>query len=507
MDLEISSPLNILLITDKQNDQEVYQSFFQDRKIPFSIGGVSPIHGAIVFLSSTPFDIVIVDSYTDWITVFELIQDFPGLPWFILTDKGNEEIAVQAFKTGAADCIIKVPENEYLPLLLDSIVHAIQQRDEKILTDQYHQQLEDIVADRTQVLMKSNQLLSDEASQRAQAIDDLKESREIYRRFFQTSRDAVFISSVDDRWIDMNQSALQLFGYQDREQIWNDSILDLYWDPEDREEYLKKITKQGFVKDYPLKFRKKDDTIFDALVSATPYEIGGKLIGYQGFIRDISDDIRAEEDKQSILKQQTVIDDLAIEMGTSLALKDIYQSIRTHVQDLFSMDGLCLYKYDREGQSIQAEFIWMNDKKAGIVDFTPARFDNLKPSLTTQVIQDKTGLNIANLQAYLQENNQESIKGNHPNESPPGKIQGLHFSYATLLAPIVVKEEVIGVLQVINQQPDVYSPDDLHILSRIAKVVAIGLQKAYLYQESLAHVKKLSSLQRIEQAILENLSL
>jgi PAS domain S-box-containing protein len=49
----------------------------------------------------------------------------------------------------------------------------------------------------------------------------LLESEERYRSFFETSRDCVFITSRDGRWIDYNNAALELFGYESQDDFSN----------------------------------------------------------------------------------------------------------------------------------------------------------------------------------------------------------------------------------------------------------------------------------------------
>ena len=68
-------------------------------------------------------------------------------------------------------------------------------------------------------------------------------------------------------------------------------------------------------------------------------------------------------------------------------------------------------------------------------------------------------------------------------------------------------QKVIGMIQIVNLNPDQIRDEDLELVNRAASVVAIGLQKTFLYEESQANVNKLTSLRKIEQTILENLSL
>jgi PAS domain S-box-containing protein len=484
--------LLILTLLKNQDEQEIIEKYIRKQDFPCQIKAISSPADFRNTVASKLVNLVIAGQANGRVSVFDLLDDLGEIPWIMLAEGGDEELAVRAFQSGAADYIIKSSSSDYLPRLVEGIDKALIQSEETKQAQQHYQQLEEIVAERAHVLLDSNQRLTEETLHRAQALEDLKESREIYRRFFRTSRDAMFITSINGRWIDMNESTLKLFGYTDQEQIWNDSVMDLYWNSEDRVEYIKAIEQEGYLKDYPLKFKKKDGSKIETLVSATPYEIGGKLVGYQGFIRDITDELRAEDEKEQTRIQQELIDDLAMEMGTSLQLEDMYQSIAEHVQELIPGDGLNIFKYDQPRELIQLEYIWKSNHQTGDAGNKPDRFDRINQNLRDQLLQDKEPLIIDDLAKYHDENDLEEDD---------------HVCCATLLAPVVVEDQVIAVLQLISRQADRYNKSDLLLITRMANVVAIGLQKAYTFQESQALVKKLSSLQRIEQVILENLSL
>ncbi len=72
----------------------------------------------------------------------------------------------------------------------------------------------------------------------------LLESEERYRAFFKTSRDCIYITSVDGRWIDLNDAAVQFFGYDSREDLLKVEINDLYANPEERTRHLQVINEK-----------------------------------------------------------------------------------------------------------------------------------------------------------------------------------------------------------------------------------------------------------------------
>ncbi len=136
-----------------------------------------------------------------------------------------------------------------------------------------------------------------------QANKSLRESEEKYRTFFNTSKDCVYISSIDGRVLDMNDAAVDFFGYDSKEELWKIKIPDLYDKPEDREKYINVLRKQSYAREFPINMRKKDGSILHALVTTVPKkDDDGNIIAFQGTIRDITDQIKAEKEIRILSK-------------------------------------------------------------------------------------------------------------------------------------------------------------------------------------------------------------
>ncbi|MEN6374673.1 MAG: ABC transporter substrate binding protein, partial [Smithella sp.] len=89
-------------------------------------------------------------------------------------------------------------------------------------------ELEDRVRERTSELVDSNNHLVNEIAERKQAEALLKESKDKYNSFFRTSRDCVFMTSKDGMINDMNDVAVELFGYPSREEMMQVNVQNLY---------------------------------------------------------------------------------------------------------------------------------------------------------------------------------------------------------------------------------------------------------------------------------------
>jgi PAS domain S-box-containing protein len=114
-------------------------------------------------------------------------------------------------------------------------------------------------------------------------------SEEKYRSLFNESRDAIYITTREGRFLDVNQALVDLFGYTKQELLDKINVRHTYADPADRERFRQEIETKGSVRNYEAVLKKKDGTLMTCLLTATVRTTGeGDVLGYQGIIRDIT---------------------------------------------------------------------------------------------------------------------------------------------------------------------------------------------------------------------------
>jgi len=114
-------------------------------------------------------------------------------------------------------------------------------------------------------------------------------SEEKYRSLFNESRDAIYITTREGKFLDANQALVDLFGYSKQELLDRINVKHTYADPADRERFQLEIEKKGSVRDYEAGLKKKDGTLMTCLLTATLRTTAkGDVLGYQGIIRDIT---------------------------------------------------------------------------------------------------------------------------------------------------------------------------------------------------------------------------
>jgi PAS domain S-box-containing protein/putative nucleotidyltransferase with HDIG domain len=145
--------------------------------------------------------------------------------------------------------------------------------------------------------------------QKSEAALQISETK--YRSLFEGSRDAVFITTVEGRFLDFNQAMIDLLGYP-RAELMNLDVRQAYAEPADRDKFQAIMEKNGLVHNYEITLRRKDGATVDCLFTSTTWrDPTGKVLSYQGIIRDITEKKRAVQAlKESEAQYRTTINSM-----------------------------------------------------------------------------------------------------------------------------------------------------------------------------------------------------
>jgi PAS domain S-box-containing protein len=119
------SELRVLLIEDDRIDQLAFKRFVRDAGLRYDYRVAGSVAEARAALAAERFDVVITDYSLGDGTAFDVADLVRGLPVIFTTGAGDENVAVRAMKTGAADYLIKDHERNYLKVLPVTVENAV----------------------------------------------------------------------------------------------------------------------------------------------------------------------------------------------------------------------------------------------------------------------------------------------------------------------------------------------------------------------------------------------
>jgi PAS domain S-box-containing protein len=186
-----SDPIQVLLVDDDEDDFILTSAYFKE--LPnwkFELEWCSTYEEAVHNLSNCKHDIYIFDYLLGSKNGIDLIGEALAQncqePIILLTGKGDEKIAIEALRLGAADYLVK---SELETVILErSIRYALE---------------------------------------RTKVVKALRQSERRYRRIFEESKDMLFISDLDGNILDVNEASSLLTGF-DTEDILQKSIFDFF---------------------------------------------------------------------------------------------------------------------------------------------------------------------------------------------------------------------------------------------------------------------------------------
>ncbi len=128
-----------------------------------------------------------------------------------------------------------------------------------------------------------------DVTEKRRAEEQVRQSDEKYRALFNNSRDGIYITTRDGEIEEANPAFKGMFGFGAGE-IRGLSVLDLYEDLNDRRRFQREIEGLGSVRDFELALRSKDGRRIDCLITSSVRRgSDGKIVGYEGSIRDVTD--------------------------------------------------------------------------------------------------------------------------------------------------------------------------------------------------------------------------
>jgi PAS domain S-box-containing protein len=165
-----------------------------------------------------------------------------------------------------------------------------------------------------------------------------------YRSIFENAAEGIFQTTIDGRILAANPACVRILGYDSAEELIAGvtDVRKLYAEPGRRLHLVRLIRAEGAVSDFEAMVNRKDGTkIWISINAHALQDPGGKVVGLEGMVIDITNRKRAERNFQTLIDgaPDAII---AIEKNFNILL------INTHTEKLFGYTSIELLGHSYE---------------------------------------------------------------------------------------------------------------------------------------------------------------
>jgi two-component system NtrC family sensor kinase len=299
-------------------------------------------------------------------------------------------------------------------------------------------------------------------------ITDRRSAEEKYRLLFEQVQEGVYVANPAGKLVDCNDAFVHMLGYSNREELLVLNLdSEICVDPKQRETFRREIEAQNYVRNFDVTLRRKDGTLLLAVESSfATRDAAGKIERYQGFVLDMTEKRRAEDEMRRRNRELNALNAMAVVAAQSFDLDEILNLTLRQVVTLFGAESGTVYLSDSDTTTYRRRAAWgprSRDKmRTAEVCFTEG-FGDL-------VMRSRTEVVTAEYLPHLPPMVAEFVRS----EADRSWIWVLFWG----------KDSPVGIMGLCSNLGYEYSSNDENLLVAISRQLATTIEKVRLYEET-----------------------
>ncbi|MGB8951705.1 MAG: PAS domain S-box protein [Candidatus Aminicenantales bacterium] len=291
-----------------------------------------------------------------------------------------------------------------------------------------------------------------DVTERKKAEEALREDEERIKSLYESPTIGLYRTSPDGRILLANSALVRMLGYASFDEL---SQRDLSKEGFDslypRSSFQEKIEKEGEVKEYETAWKRKDGSVIFIQESAKAIRDSyGQILYYEGAVEDITEKKRAEELIKKRHAQLELILHIQSEIPIDMDMETILTRAAESIGQSFGHYKVSVNLFDPETDEIVYLLGW---NKTG--------FDIRRGH------RQKLGQGLIGRAAQLK----KSIVANDVSQEP-GYFALIPQTKSELIIPLLVKDRLVGVLDLQDDRLNAFSEDIVSVLQSIANYIA-----------------------------------
>ena len=316
-------------------------------------------------------------------------------------------------------------------------------------------------------------------------ITERHSAEEKYRLLFDQVQEGVYVATLEGRLLDCNDAFVRMLGYEDRAELRVCNLdEDIRVDAAQRDAFHRDIERQNYVRNFEVSMRRKNGSLLLAAESTFATRgNGGKIERLQGFVLDVTEKRRAENEMRRRNRELNALNAMAVVATQSFDLDEILNLTLRQVVSLFGTDSGTVYLADSDASTFRRRAAWgprsRDQSRPPTISFADG-FGDLVMRSRAEVI---TSEYLPHLTGAVADFVRSSSDG------------------AWIWVLFWGKESPIGMMGLRSEASRQYSSGEENLLVAISRQLATTIEKVRLYEETC---KAYDDLRRTQEQLLQS---
>ncbi len=312
---------------------------------------------------------------------------------------------------------------------------------------------------------------------RKEAEEQLRRSEQDFRQLFENAVVGIYRSTPEGRFLMANETLARINGYDSVEELMSlDITTQIYLNPEDRERFKQLMREQGFVANYRYPIKRKDGSIgwVTKWARAVRDRTSGEVLYYEGFVLDITEQVRLEQRLQSLQAASRAL-------IMRLDVESILQVAISEMSHLYPDGAVLVFRSQTDDSNLVLE--GANEVAQNIMSLLRLNIGNILKPRGFPILEERLYSGEAILIKDLQQGVGSSIKA----------LSDLGYR-SILLRGIGDSSHLWGIIMVC-QKGAPFGEEDVAFLNSFCDYLSIAIRNALLFQQVQQAYEELRGLQ------------
>lgn len=316
-------------------------------------------------------------------------------------------------------------------------------------------------------------------------VTERRAAEQKYRSLFEQVQEGVFVTAPDGNLLDCNDAFVRMLGHTNRAELLGRNVdAEFYTSPEQRRKFRSEVEEHNFIRDFEVTLRRKDGSILTAVESSFVIrDNDGQIERYQGFLLDITEKKRAEDEIRRRNRELNALNAMAVIATQTFDLDEILNLTLRQVISLLGAEAGSVFLAEPENRFRQRAS-WgqrVTDRKRRQAEiYFPEGLGDLVTRTRTEVLT-------AEYVPHLPKAASEFVRNAEAGSAIWVVLWG--------------KDEPIGLMGISRGETSEYTSSDENLLVAIGRQLSTTIEKVRLYEETS---KAYDDLRRAQEQLLQS---